>query len=202
MIILVDNEGRENEGDLVLAADHVSPEAINFMIKEARGLVCLALSPEQVDRLQLPLMSVPTHRQPPFKTAFTVSVEAAQGITTGISAADRAHTISVASHPKATKEDIVVPGHVFPLRAASGGVLERPGHTEAGVDLAKLAGLNPAAVICEIINDDGTMARLPDLLAFAKKFRLKIGSIDSLIKFRFSQERMKARSSIEKDKRI
>ncbi len=184
MVILIDDEDRENEGDLVLAADHITPEAISFMAREARGLICLALSPYQVERLQLPQM-VPLHmNHTSNKTAFTVSVEAASGVSTGISAADRARTIKVASNPQARPEDIHMPGHVFPIRAQAGGVLSRAGHTEGSVDLATLAGLNPAAVICEVINDDGTMARVADLKIFAKKHNLKIGTIVDLIQFR------------------
>lgn len=186
MVILVDDENRENEGDLVLAADHITPEAINFMAREARGLICLPLTPAQVDRLQLPQMVREDLNLSSNKTAFTVSIEAARGVTTGISAADRAHTIRVASNPDAKASDVHMPGHIFPIRARQGGVLERAGHTEGSVDLARLAGLNPAAVICEVVNDDGTMARVPDLLAFAKKHHLKIGTIVDLIQYRIS----------------
>jgi len=193
MVILVDDEDRENEGDLVLAADHVTPEAINFMAREARGLICLPLMPDQVDRLQLPQMVHEDKNLSSNKTAFTVSIEAAEGVTTGISAADRALTIRVASSPNAKASDVHMPGHIFPIRARKGGVLERPGHTEGSVDLARLAGLNPAAVICEVINDDGTMARVPDLRAFAKKHNLKIGTIVDLIKHRISTEALDIR---------
>jgi 3,4-dihydroxy 2-butanone 4-phosphate synthase/GTP cyclohydrolase II len=164
MVILVDDEDRENEGDLCLAADKVTPQSINFMATHGRGLICLALTGEQVKRLGLPLMQLPDRAGPPLGTAFTVSIEARQGVTTGISASDRAKTILVASSPEAKPEDIVVPGHVLPLRSRTGGVLVRAGQTEGSVDLARLAGFNPAGVICEIMNDDGTMARMPDLL--------------------------------------
>ncbi len=181
MILLVDDENRENEGDLIMAADLVTPEKINFMITHARGLVCLALAPQIVDQLELPLMVPFDENGAPNKTAFTVSIEASKGISTGISAADRALTIRVASKPEARPSDISRPGHIFPLRARLGGVLERPGHTEASVDYMKLAGLHPAAVICEVMNEDGTMARLPDLVRFANKHQLKIGTIQDLI---------------------
>lgn len=188
MVVLVDDEDRENEGDLVLAAECVTPEAINFMTKEARGLVCLALISEQIDRLGLPLMVREEFNLTPNKTAFTVSVEAAHGVTTGISAADRAHTIRVASNPHSTPSDIVVPGHIFPIKAKTGGVLKRAGHTEASVDLAKLAGKQPAAVICEVMNEDGSMARVNDLLNFSKKHQIKIGTIADLITYRLKTE--------------
>lgn len=181
MIILVDDENRENEGDLVLAAEFVTPEKINFMAKSARGLICLALAPALVDQLQLPLMVPESVDSSPDKTAFTISIDARHGIATGISAADRAHTIQVAIDPKANRNDLSCPGHIFPLRAKAGGVHERPGHTEAGVDLAKLAGLRPASVLCEVVNDDGTMARLSDLRLFAQQYHLKIGKIQDLI---------------------
>lgn len=183
MVILVDDEGRENEGDIILAADHVTPEAINFMASKAKGLICLAMAPEQVDRLGLPLMVSSAHEQTPNKTAFTVSIEAAKGVTTGISAADRAHTIKVASNPNSKSSDVHIPGHIFPIRAKVGGVLERAGHTEASVDLMKLAGLNPSAVICEVMNEDGTMARLKELKQFSKQFQINIGSIEDLINY-------------------
>lgn len=181
VIILVDDEDRENEGDLIMPAQFVTPEKINFMITHARGLVCLSLCPQQVDRLKLPLMVPENLNGAPNKTAFTLSIEASTGISTGISAADRARTIQVAANPEAKAADISTPGHVFPLRARAGGVLERPGHTEASVDYMRLSGLHPAAVICEVMNEDGTMARLPDLLRFAKKHQLKIGTIHDLI---------------------
>lgn len=188
MVILVDDEDRENEGDIVLAADFVSPEKINFMIAEARGLVCLALTEAQVQRLELTQM-VPMHKNNSSnQTAFTVSIEATEGVSTGISAADRAHTIRVAAHPNAKASDVSTPGHIFPITAREGGVLKRAGHTEGSVDLARLAGLNPAAVICEIINPDGTMARVEDLKEFARKHDLKIGTIVDLIKYRLKHE--------------
>ena len=186
MVILVDEEDRENEGDLVVAADHVSPEAINFMAKHGRGLICLTLTRERCQQLNLPLMVRDNGTS--MGTNFTVSIEAASGVTTGISAADRAHTISVAVAPKAKPNDLVQPGHIFPLMAQPGGVLIRSGHTEAGCDLAALAGCSPTSVICEIMKDDGTMARLPDLLEFAKEHRLKIGSIADLIQYRSQHE--------------
>lgn len=186
MVILVDEEDRENEGDLVLAADYVTPDAINFMIKHARGLVCLTLTEEHCDRLDLGMMSSRNGTQ--FGTNFTVSIEAAEGVTTGISAADRARTIKVAAARDAKASDIVQPGHIFPLRAQKGGVLMRAGHTEAGCDLTRLAGLTPASVICEILKDDGTMARLPDLLTFADEHGLKIGTIADLIEYRNQHE--------------
>ena len=188
MVILVDDEDRENEGDIVLAADFVTPELINFMAKEARGLICLALKAEQIEKLGIPLMVGNRTNNSPNKTAFTVSVEASTGVSTGISAADRSHTIRVASSPNAEPSDVIMPGHVFPIRAQNGGVLKRAGHTEGSVDLAKLAGLNPAAVICEIMKEDGSMARLPDLKEFAKKFDLKIGTIEDLIRYRLENE--------------
>ncbi|MFD2365952.1 bifunctional 3,4-dihydroxy-2-butanone-4-phosphate synthase/GTP cyclohydrolase II [Pseudoduganella sp. GCM10020061] len=186
MVILVDEEDRENEGDLVLAADFVTPEAINFMIKHARGLVCLTLTEERVDQLNLGMMT--SRNGTSFGTNFTVSIEAAEGVTTGISAADRARTIQVAVARGATPNDIVQPGHIFPLKAQPGGVLMRAGHTEAGCDLTAMAGLTPASVICEIMKDDGTMARLPDLLEFAKEHKLKIGTIADLIHYRSQTE--------------
>ncbi|MET1218017.1 MAG: bifunctional 3,4-dihydroxy-2-butanone-4-phosphate synthase/GTP cyclohydrolase II [Glaciecola sp.] len=182
MVILMDDEDRENEGDLIMAAEHVTPEAINFMVTHARGLVCLPMTAERCKRLQLPLMVDKNAAQ--FSTNFTVSIEAAEGVTTGISAADRATTILAAVHPDAKAADIVQPGHIFPLIAKDGGVLNRAGHTEAGVDLARLAGCEPASVIVEILNDDGTMARRPELEAFAKKHDLKIGTIADLIEYR------------------
>ena len=186
MVILVDEEDRENEGDLVLAADFVTPEAINFMVKHARGLVCLTLTEERCSLLKLPMMT--SSNGTSFGTNFTVSIEAAEGVTTGISAADRAKTIQVAVAKNATASDIVQPGHIFPLKAARGGVLMRAGHTEAGCDLTEMAGLTPASVICEIMKDDGTMARLPDLLEFAQEHKLKIGTIADLIHYRSENE--------------
>lgn len=188
MVILVDEEDRENEGDLVLAAEFVTPEAINFMAKFGRGLICLTLTEERCEELNLPMMA--TRNGTAYGTNFTVSIEAAEGVTTGISAADRARTIQVAVDPKMTAEDIVQPGHIFPLKAQKGGVLMRAGHTEAGCDLAELAGLNPSAVICEIMKDDGTMARLPDLMVFAETHGLKIGTIADLIRYRSQNESM------------
>jgi len=188
IVILVDEEDRENEGDLVLAADHVTPEAINFMARFGRGLVCMPITEERARQLNLAPMT-PVNRSV-HGTNFTVSVEAAHGVTTGISAADRAHTIRVAAAAHATPEDIVQPGHVFPLIAQPGGVLARAGHTEACCDLARLAGLSASAVLCEIMNDDGTMARLPDLEVFARKHGLKIGAITDLIHHRSRTERL------------
>ncbi len=192
MVVLVDDEDRENEGDLVFAADFVSAEKINFMAKHARGLVCLTLTQAQAQRLNLPPMTAALGggNGTQYGTNFTVSIEAAEGVTTGISAADRARTILVATRPQASAADIVQPGHVFPIVAQPGGVLMRAGHTEAGCDLAQLAGLNPAAVICEVMNDDGTMARLPDLVPFAHAHGLKIGSIADLIHYRAANESM------------
>jgi 3,4-dihydroxy 2-butanone 4-phosphate synthase/GTP cyclohydrolase II len=186
MVILVDEEDRENEGDLVLAADHVTPEAINFMARFGRGLICLTLTRERCERLRLPPMAVRNGTQ--HGTAFTVSIEAATGVTTGISAADRARTVQAAVARDAQAGDLVQPGHIFPLQAQDGGVLMRAGHTEAGCDLALMAGLTPAAVICEIMKDDGTMARLPDLEVFAREHGLKIGTIAALIEYRSRNE--------------
>ncbi|HEY1535789.1 MAG TPA: 3,4-dihydroxy-2-butanone-4-phosphate synthase, partial [Polyangiaceae bacterium] len=195
MVILVDDEDRENEGDLTLAADRVTPEAINFMAMHGRGLICLTLTEEQVERLDLPMMSAPGRSGPRLGTAFTVSIEASEGVTTGISAQDRAHTVRVASNPRAKPSDIVVPGHVLPLQARRGGVLVRAGQTEGSVDLARLAGLNEAAVICEIIKDDGTMARMPDLEAFALRHGLRILTIADLISYRLQTEHLVTRLS-------
>ena len=186
MVILVDEEDRENEGDLVLAADHVSAEAVNFMAKHGRGLICLTLTRERCQQLNLPLMVRDNGTS--MGTNFTVSIEAASGVTTGISAADRAHTIKTAVAPNAKPSDLVQPGHIFPLMAQPGGVLIRSGHTEAGCDLAAMAGCSPTSVICEIMKDDGSMARLPDLLDFAKEHQLKIGSISDLIQYRSQHE--------------
>lgn len=186
IVILVDEEDRENEGDLVLAADHVSPEAINFMARYGRGLICLTLTRERCERLNLPPM-VPRNGTK-MSTAFTVSIEAAEGVTTGISAADRARTVQAAVAPGAQATDLVQPGHIFPLQAVEGGVLMRAGHTEAGCDLAAMAGCSPSAVICEIMKDDGTMARLPDLQLFAAEHGLKIGTIADLIEHRSRNE--------------
>ena len=186
MVILVDEEDRENEGDLVLAADHVTPEAVNFMAKHGRGLICLTLTRERCQQINLPLMVRDNGTS--MGTNFTVSIEAASGVTTGISAADRAHTIKTAVAANAKPNDLVQPGHIFPLMAQPGGVLIRSGHTEAGCDLAAMAGCSPTAVICEIMKDDGSMARLPDLLEFAKEHQLKIGSIADLIQYRSQHE--------------
>ena len=188
MSILVDDEQRENEGDLVIPAQMATPEVINFMAKYGRGLVCLALTGERVLQLGLPLMS--RHNEQRNQTAFTVSIEARDGVTTGISAPDRARSIAVAIDPKSTAEDIATPGHVFPLLAKDGGVLVRAGHTEAAVDIARLAGLSPSGVICEIMNDDGTMARRPDLIKFAQFHGLKMGTIADLIAYRRSYDRI------------
>jgi 3,4-dihydroxy 2-butanone 4-phosphate synthase/GTP cyclohydrolase II len=182
MFILVDDEDRENEGDLIIPAQMATPEAINFMAKFGRGLICLALTPQRVEQLGLELMSRSNASR--FETAFTVSIEAKEGITTGISAPDRARTVAVAIDPAKGAADIVTPGHIFPLSAREGGVLVRTGHTEAAVDISRLAGLNPSGVICEIMNDDGTMARLPELIAFAQLHGLKIGAINDLIAYR------------------
>ena len=186
MVILVDEEDRENEGDLVLAADHVTPEAINFMARFGRGLICLTLTRERCERLQLPPMVARNGTK--MGTAFTVSIEAAEGVTTGISAADRARTVQAAVAPHAKASDLVQPGHIFPLQAVDGGVLMRAGHTEAGCDLAAMAGCSPSAVICEVMKDDGTMARLPDLQLFAAEHGIKIGTIADLIEYRSRNE--------------
>ena len=188
MVILVDEEDRENEGDLIVAAEHVTPEAINFMAKHGRGLICLTLTEARCRQLNLPLMV--RDNRTPHGTAFTVSIEAAEGVTTGISAQDRARTVQAAAAKHARPDDIVQPGHIFPLMAQTGGVLVRAGHTEAGCDLASLAGLEPAAVICEILKDDGTMARLPDLIEFGQTHGLKIGAIADLIHYRAASERL------------
>ena len=188
MFILVDDEDRENEGDLVVPAQFATPDAINFMARHARGLICLAMTQQRVEKLGLPLMSQQNGTR--HQTAFTVSIEAREGVTTGISAADRAKTIAVAINPESTRDNITTPGHVFPLLAREGGTLVRAGHTEASVDIARKAGLTPAAVICEIMNDDGTMARLPDLVAFAQHHNLKLGTIADLIAHRRLTERL------------
>ncbi|MEZ6021923.1 MAG: 3,4-dihydroxy-2-butanone-4-phosphate synthase [Hyphomonadaceae bacterium] len=187
MFILVDAENRENEGDLVIPAQFATPAAVNFMAKHGRGLICLALTDERTRQLGLEPMA--PRNQARLGTAFTVSIEAKEGISTGISAADRARTIAVAIDASKDAADIVSPGHVFPLTAREGGVLVRAGHTEASVDISRQAGLNPSAVICEIMNDDGTMARLPELIAFAQFHNLKIGAIDELIAFRRANDR-------------
>lgn len=188
MVILIDDEDRENEGDLILAADFVTPEKINFMSREARGLICLSLTHEQIEKLHIPLMVKDDLNLSPNKTAFTVSIEASTGITTGISAYDRSTTVAVAANPNAKPEDIITPGHIFPIRGQKGGVLKRAGHTEASIDLARMAGLNPAAVICEVMNEDGSMARTPELIKFALKNNIKIGTIVDLIEFRMKNE--------------
>jgi 3,4-dihydroxy 2-butanone 4-phosphate synthase / GTP cyclohydrolase II len=194
MVVVVDSPDRENEGDLTIAADHVSPEAINFMATHARGLICLALEEGRCDELGLPPMT--NHNEAPLRTAFTVSVEARSGVSTGISAADRAHTIKVAIDPDAKPGDLVQPGHVFPLRARGYGVLERMGQTEAAVDLARLAGLTPAGVICEIMNEDGTMARVPDLTTYCARHGLKMITVSDLVAYRRRTERLVERIAI------
>jgi 3,4-dihydroxy 2-butanone 4-phosphate synthase/GTP cyclohydrolase II len=186
MAIIMDDEDRENEGDLVMAAEHVRPEDINFMSMHGRGLICLTLTRERCQQLRLPLMV--TDNQTPHRTNFTVSIEAAEGVTTGISAADRARTVQAAVAPNAEPEDLVQPGHIFPLMAQTGGVITRAGHTEAGCDLARLAGCQPAAVIVEILNDDGSMARRADLEAFAREHGIRIGTIEDLIRYRMENE--------------
>ena len=191
IVVLIDEEDRENEGDLVMAAEHVSAEAINFMARFGRGLICLTLTRERCELLKLPLMV--SQNGSPHGTNFTVSIEAAEGVTTGISAADRARTVQAAVARHARASDLVQPGHIFPLMAQPGGVLIRAGHTEAGCDLAAMAGCEPAAVICEILNDDGTMARLPDLILFAQQHSLKIGTIESLIHYRSENEKLVTR---------
>ena len=193
MVVVCDDEDRENEGDLTMAAQFATPEAINFMAKEGRGLICLALTPERCDELGLDLMAA--KNESPFETAFTVSVEARDGITTGISAADRARTIQVAIDPRSAPRDLVQPGHVFPLKAKPGGVLERTGQTEAAVDLARLAGLNPSGVICEVMNDDGTMARVPDLIPYCERHGLTLVTVADLIEYRRRTEKLVERTT-------
>jgi 3,4-dihydroxy 2-butanone 4-phosphate synthase / GTP cyclohydrolase II len=188
MVVVCDDEDRENEGDLTLAAQFATPEAINFMAKEGRGLICLALTPDRCDELGLDLMAA--KNESPFETAFTVSIEAREGVTTGISAHDRAHTIQVAIDPSSRPRDVVQPGHVFPLKAKRGGVLERVGQTEAAVDLARLAGLNPAGVICEIMNDDGTMARVDDLVGYCDRHGLKMITVADLVAYRRRHDKL------------
>ena len=188
MFILVDDKNRENEGDLIIPGSKCNPKSINFMAKHGRGLICLALTKKQVDNLKLPLMS--SINKSRMQTAFTISIEAKKGITTGISAQDRARTIKTAINPKVKKSDIVSPGHVFPLVARNGGVLERAGHTEASVDISKLSKLNPSSVICEVMNEDGRMARLNDLFKFSKKHKIKLASIEDLISYRFKYEKL------------
>ena len=197
MIILVDDEDRENEGDITIAAQHVTPEAINFMARHARGLICLPFAPEWADKLDLPLMTQRNGSK--FGTNFTVSIEARRGVTTGISAADRAHTVLTAVRDDARPDDLVTPGHVFPLRAKAGGVLTRAGQTEGSVDLARLAGLKPAAVICEIMKEDGTMARLPDLEIFAAEHKLKIATVRDIIRYRMRMGQLAVRRAAEAD---
>ncbi len=186
MVVVVDSPHRENEGDLVMAAQHVTPEAINFMATNARGLICLSLTPERIEHLGLEMMT--QHNTTPFETAFTVSIEAREGVSTGISAADRAHTIQVAINPESGRHDLSHPGHVFPLKARPYGVLERTGQTEASVDLARLAGLQPAGVICEIMNRDGTMARVPDLIPYCVRHELKMLTVDAIVAYRHRSE--------------
>src|SRR6059036_3788797 len=188
MVVVCDDENRENEGDLTMAAQFATPEAINFMAKEGRGLICLTLTDERCEELGLDLMAAKNESS--FETPFTVSIEAREGVTTGISAADRARTVQVAIDPKSAPYDLVQPGHVFPLKSRPGGVLERTGQTEAGVDLARLAGLNPAAVICEILNDDGTMARVPDLTEYCARHGLRMITVADLIAYRRRHDRL------------
>src|SRR5436309_7727095 len=188
MVVVCDAEDRENEGDLTLAAQSATPEAINFMAKEGRGLICLSLTPKRCDELRLDLMAA--KNESPFETPFTVSIEAPEGITTGISAHDRARTIQVAIDPSKTADDLVQPGHVFPLRARPGGVLRRAGQTEAAVDLARLAGLNPAGVVCEVMKDDGTMARVPDLIPYCARHDLRLVTVADLIEYRRGHEKL------------
>jgi len=187
IVIVVDDEDRENEGDFVMAAEKVTPEAINFMAREGRGLICVSLLPERLEKLNLPLMTDNITAR--HGTAFTVSVDAKEGVTTGISAFDRAKTIKVLIDPETRPEDLARPGHIFPLRAKKGGVLRRAGHTEASCDLARLAGLYPAGILCEIMDEDGTMARLPRLFEIARKFNLKIITVKDLIEYRQKRER-------------
>jgi 3,4-dihydroxy 2-butanone 4-phosphate synthase/GTP cyclohydrolase II len=194
MFILVDHEDRENEGDLVIPAQMCTPTAINFMATHGRGLICLTLTGERLDALGLPLMAASNSSR--HETAFTVSIEAREGVTTGISAHDRARTVAVAIDPRSGPQEIATPGHIFPLRARDGGVLVRAGHTEAAVDIARLAGLNPSGVICEIMNEDGTMARLPDLVAFAQRHGLKIGTISDLIAYRRRHDNLVRETSV------
>ncbi len=196
MVILVDDEDRENEGDLTMAAEAVTPEAINFMARFGRGLICLSLTPERVEHLQLPMMT--TDNTSSFGTAFTISIEAKKGVTTGISAADRATTIKTAISQKSGPEDLARPGHIFPLRAKKGGVLQRAGQTEGSVDLARLAGLYPAGVICEIMNDDGTMSRVPQLLEFGRTHSMKIVTVKDLIAYRIQKESLVRRVAVTK----
>src|SRR5499427_7642367 len=193
LVVVVDDPDRENEGDLVVAAQFATPETINFMATHARGLICLCLTEERADELGLRPMT--EHNEAPLGTAFTVSVEAREGVTTGISAADRSRTIQVAIHPDSTGHDLVQPGHVFPLRAKPGGVLERIGQTEAAVDLARLAGLVPAGVVCEIMNDDGTMARVPDLVPYCERHGLRMITVSDLVEYRRRREKLVERGA-------
>jgi 3,4-dihydroxy 2-butanone 4-phosphate synthase/GTP cyclohydrolase II len=197
MVILVDDEDRENEGDLCMAAQFVTPDAINFMATHGRGLICVTLTEEQIGKLGLQMMQAPGRGGPPLGTAFTVSIEARTGVTTGISAADRARTVRVAANPSCQPDELVTPGHVFPLRARNGGVLVRTGQTEGSVDLARMADLTPAGVICEIMRDDGSMARMPDLEVFAQKHSLRIVTIADLIQYRLLTERLVRKTSEE-----
>jgi len=196
MFILVDHEDRENEGDLVIPAEKATPEAVNFMATHGRGLICLTLTGARIDQLGLPLMASKNSSR--HETAFTVSIEAREGVSTGISAADRALTVQVAIDPARSGVDLATPGHIFPLRARDGGVLVRAGHTEAATDISRLAGLNPSGVICEIMNDDGTMARLPDLVSFAQKHNLKIGTISDLIAYRRRHDNLVRERSVKR----
>lgn len=193
MVILIDDEDRENEGDLTMAAEKVTPEAVNFMTKYGRGLLCLSMTPDMIDKLELPMMV--SKNESRYGTAFTVSIEAAKGVTTGISAYDRAITVLTAIDPDVTPKDIISPGHVFPLRARRGGVLVRAGQTEGSVDLSRLSGMTPAGVICEVMNDDGTMARLPDLMKIAEAHNLKICTVKDIIKYRMRTERLVRRGA-------
>src|SRR5471032_818361 len=193
LVVVVDDEDRENEGDLTIAAQFATPDAINFMATHARGLICLCLTEERTDQLGLRPMT--DHNEAPLGTAFTVSVEAREGVTTGISAADRSHTIQVAIHPETKPFDLVQPGHIFPLRAKAGGVLERIGQTEASVDLARLAGLNPSGVVCEIMNEDGTMARVPDLVPYCERHGLKMITVADLVEYRRRNEKLVERGA-------
>ncbi|MDH4184836.1 MAG: bifunctional 3,4-dihydroxy-2-butanone-4-phosphate synthase/GTP cyclohydrolase II [Nitrospinota bacterium] len=194
MVILIDDEDRENEGDLVIAAEKITPEAVNFMAMQARGLICLSLTPQRCDQLGLPLMV--RDNTSSFGTGFTVSIEARRGVTTGISAADRAHTIKTAIDPKTVPDDLARPGHVFPLRAKEGGVLVRIGQTEGSVDLCRIAGLEPAAVICEVMKEDGSMARVPDLLEFSKKWNIKMITVKDIVEFRLRMEHFARRTAV------
>ena len=196
MFILVDHEDRENEGDLVIPAEMATPEAVNFMATHGRGLICLSLTGERIDKLGLPLMASKNSSR--HETAFTVSIEAREGVDTGISARDRALTVAAAINPNSGPQDLATPGHVFPLRARDGGVLVRAGHTEAAVDVSRLAGLDPSGVICEVMNDDGTMARLPDLIAFGQKHNLKIGTISDLIAYRRRHDNLVRERSVKR----